>query len=446
MYGERDIVMKQRRQIHKPYGLQAKFALSLGASAILCVVVFCGIYFSMDFLFSDYFERSDFQERHNSRQIESLQKYINDNQISSKDISKIEKWERRQPIILLEVYDGNSCIYSSFDEVISDWRQQGIYDDIKMNSENTISMKLEDGKVQIMLYSDFTYQYYVFEMVFSIISALVLFLFLFLRSTQRLIRYICRLNEEVQILEGGNLGYQVSVEGNDEITELAISMNRMRESFQKQIEKEQQLYQTNRKLVTEMSHDLRTPLTSILLYLEILRTHRYTSDKQLQDYLEKIDAKAHHIKQLSDYLFEYSQSGIREKIIEPVGVEQAFQKSLSALQEELRIRGFHVTMNLSWGYYFVQVKPEYVQRIFENIISNIIKYADPSESIQINTIDEERYYGLSILNVCLRDIENLNSSGIGMESIKTMMKQMNGMCTVEQTDVAFETTLLFLKQ
>ncbi len=45
------------------------------------------------------------------------------------------------------------------------------------------------------------------------------------------IRYICRLNEEVQILEGGNLEYQVSVEGNDEITDLAKSMNRMKESF-----------------------------------------------------------------------------------------------------------------------------------------------------------------------------------------------------------------------
>ena len=119
----------------------------------------------------------------------------------------------------------------------------------------------------------------------------------------------------MQILEGGNLEYEVSVEGNDELTDLANSMNRMRLSFQQQMENEQQLYLANRKLITEMSHDLRTPLTGIMLYLEILRSHRYTTEEELQDYLEKIAAKAHHMKVISDHLFEYSLEHTAEKLV-----------------------------------------------------------------------------------------------------------------------------------
>lgn len=71
---------------------------------------------------------------------------------------------------------------------------------------------MADMEVLTVLYSDFTYQYYVIGTSVSAIFALVLFILLFLHSSRRLIHYICRLNEEVQILEGGNLEYQVSVQ------------------------------------------------------------------------------------------------------------------------------------------------------------------------------------------------------------------------------------------
>ena len=391
---------------------------------------------------TNYFERSAFLESHIQKQGESLQEYISENAISSKDLQQLKKWEYRQPLILLELYSDGKCLYSSFYDVPDqEYRSNKAVGD----EDHIISVQLTDIKVLAVLYSDFTYQYYVLGTALSAVLVLILFVLLFLRSNRKLIRYICRLNEEVQILEGGNLEYQVSVEGNDEITDLAKSMNRMKESFQQQMETAQSLHQANRQLVTQMSHDLRTPLTGMMLYLEILRSHRYTTEDELQDYLEKIDTKAHHMKQLSDHLFEYALSKTPEARTEPQQMRDVFANGMNHFIEDLSAHGFTVVSELTWASCYVDVNGEYLRRIFENITSNAVKYAEPAAEILISTIDFARYCGFSVMNTCAVSGRQTESNGIGIESIRTMMRQMNGSCTLEQTETAFEITLLFPK-
>ena len=80
----------------------------------------------------------------------------------------------------------------------------------------------------------------------------------------------------------------------------------MRLSFISLIQQEAEMVRKNQRIVTEMSHDLRTPVTSIMLYTEILKKGKYKSEVQFKEYLDKIDLKAHRMKQLTDHLFEYS--------------------------------------------------------------------------------------------------------------------------------------------
>lgn len=425
------------------YGLRARFVVSLLVSFLLCALLFFALYSSGSWFITHHFEHSSLSQNHIQRQGKSLQRFVDAKGLSSQNLSKLEEWERRHPVILLELYVDGKCLYSSFDEVFDKGLLSAPPDE---TPNQALTIHLTDTDATVILFSDFTYQYYMLGTVFSIVVSLAVFVLLFLRSNRRLIRYICRLNSEVQILEGGNLEYVLSVEGNDELTDLARSMNQMRVAFRKQIETEQKLHQASRELVTQMSHDLRTPLTGIMLYLEILRTHRYTSEAQLQEYLEKIDAKAHHMKQLSDHLFEYSLNVQPECLLEPQTVEQALSGSVQTFQEELKARGFSSSAELTWVPCFVQISKEYLQRIFENMLSNIQKYAEPSEPVIIVSFDAGDCFGVSVRNAPKRCCVPVESNGIGIESVQAMMEEMNGSCRVEQTETDFLITLLFRKR
>ena len=121
--------------------------------------------------------------------------------------------------------------------------------------------------------------------------------------------YILQLKDEIEILEGGSLDYPITVKGKDELAALAKGLDNMRKSFAGLIDQEGKMVQENQRIITEMSHDLRTPVTSIILYTEILKKGTYKDQEQQREYIEKIGQKAQRMKQLTDNLFEYSLIG-----------------------------------------------------------------------------------------------------------------------------------------
>lgn len=96
----------------------------------------------------------------------------------------------------------------------------------------------------------------------------------------------------------------------------------------------------------------------------------------------------------------------------------------------------------------MQINREYMHRILENIASNIVKYSKPVDEIRVDSIDADGYSGFSVLNVCTPEDEPetvIESNGIGVESIRTMMNRMHGICSVEQTESVYMITLMFPK-
>ena len=162
--------------------------------------------------------------------------------------------------------------------------------------------------------------------------------------------YILQLSKEIQILEGGSLEYAITVKGKDELSKLAEGIENMRKSFQRMIHKETEIVRENQKIVTEMSHDLRTPITSIMLYTEILKKGKYENEAQLLEYLKKIDQKARRMKQLSEHLFEYSLlSGEDEvKLEEPDNFETLLYDLFSETCSYLEQRGFQTIFQVRW--------------------------------------------------------------------------------------------------
>lgn len=246
-------------------------------------------------------------------------------------------------------------------------------------------------------------------------------------------------------MEGGDLDHPITIRGADELTTLARCLDSMRITLRTQQQEEAEASAKVKSLITEMSHDLRTPLTTLLLYTEILRSHKYDGKAQENDYLNKIDTKARQIKQLSDNLFEYALV-TRDTVVTldpPARFSAILEEPLTDLIDHLQQRGFLCRLELGSDDPLLTVRSQYVRRILDNITSNILKYADPQQEICICFVREADKAGLTFRNGTLPVPPSAESTKVGLTSMETMMDKMHGVFRVEQGSGWFRVTLLF---
>lgn len=246
-------------------------------------------------------------------------------------------------------------------------------------------------------------------------------------------------------MEGGDLDHPITIQGADELTTLARCLDSMRITLHTQQREEAEASAKVKSLITEMSHDLRTPLTTLLLYTEILRSHKYDGKTQENDYLNKIDTKARQIKQLSDNLFEYALV-TRDTVVTldpPANFSAILEEPLTDMIDHLQQRGFLCRLELGSDDPLLIVRSQYVRRILDNITSNILKYADPQQEICIRFVQEADKAGLIFWNRTLPVPPSAESTKVGLTSMETMMDKMHGVFRVEQGSGWFSVTLLF---
>lgn len=246
-------------------------------------------------------------------------------------------------------------------------------------------------------------------------------------------------------MEGGDLDHPITIQGDDELALLATSLDGLRLTLRQQQAEEAQAAAKVKSLITEMSHDLRTPLTTLLLYTEILRHHKYETEAQQDEYLAKIDGKARQIKQLSDNLFEYALV-TRDTVVQldaPARFSQIFEEPLAEMVEMLQQRGFACALELGSEDVLLTVRAQYIRRILDNIGSNLIKYADPARPIEVRFLRQEGKAGLVFRNHVLPAPPAVESTKVGLTSIETMMDKMHADCKIEQENEQFIMALLF---
>lgn len=386
-----------------------------------------------------YFDQPEVQQQASQRQVDELQTYIDENKLSSTDIKKLTDWTRSHRYNLLELYRDQKLIYSSYaprryyknddpeaPELTDSHKHGPFYD-----WSPVYTLNFSDGEITALLY------YNGFDACYStgrdllFVLCLASFPLFFLWGSRGIVKYIVQLSEEIQAMEGGDLDHPITVQGSDELTTLASSLDSMRLTLRQQHEDEAAAAAKVKNLITEMSHDLRTPLTTLLLYTEILRHRKYETTAQAEDYLAKIDTKARQLKQLSDNLFEYALV-TRDTVAvldPPTRFSQIFEEPLTEMVGEEDDT--------------LTVKEQYVRRILDNITSNLLKYADPAQDISVRFVKENGKAGLAFENAVLPGQHRTDSTKVGLTSIETMMEKMHAVCRIEQSGERFCITLLF---
>ena len=424
-----------------------------------------------------YFDQPEVQTKASQYQVNELQNYITENSLSSTDIKKLTDWTRSHRYNLLELYRDQKLIYSSYAPrhyyknndpeapELTDSHQHGPFYDWSP----VYTLNFSDGEITALLYYNGFDACYSTSCDLLLIICLASFPLFFLWGSRGIVKYIVQLSEEIQAMEGGDLDHPITVQGSDELTTLASSLDSMvlgepqilgqlkgayrkatmagttKTIINRLLHQSFSVAAKVKNLITEMSHDLRTPLTTLLLYTEILRHRKYETTAQAEDYLTKIDTKARQLKQLSDNLFEYALV-TRDTVAvldPPARFSQIFEEPLTEMVGELQERGFACALELGEEDDTLAVKEQYVRRILDNITSNLLKYADPAQDISVRFVKENGKAGLAFENAVLPGQHRTDSTKVGLTSIETMMEKMHAACRIEQSGERFCITLLF---
>ena len=435
----------------KMHSLYFKLAGLLLAAVAVSGLFFVVINYAGEQMITKIFSDSSHIEKLSEAYIQDLQDYIDETKAASNDSEKLTEWVRKQKIVSIQVYKDEILTYDSNypDAAVEDAEAEGAY----YEWEYYYTAEFADGTADVFLYGFFSYPLYSYAMTAEILLAVILLVAIVILGIRRPVKYIGRLKDECEILGNGNLDYQVTVQGRDELALLAQGLDNMRMALRESNEKEAELTAANRRMITEMSHDLRTPLTSLLIYTEILGKKAAKDPRQAMEYVRKIEKKARQIKRLSDNIFEYAliTKETKAELGEPQTLRELFYDPLSEMTAYLGERGYTVELRPDTGSGSerrqIRVNEEYINRIMDNIVSNIEKYADKSMPVRIETIYTEEYGGLAFRNGISCSMEDRRktegSTNIGLHNVEKMMKKMNGYFRVKQTENIFEITLIF---
>lgn len=425
------------------HSISAQFFSLLVALGLICGGLFLILHNVTERALEDHFLNPDIREKAVEARVSDLQDYVEENQVAATDWDALAQWMSGQPLVLMEVYRSNLLLFSSYAP-----SEERLWEsDIEVTYYDWISyynVRFSDGDAQVLLYSDDSFRFASYALILEVVVCSALFLAGFLVVFQRSVRYIRQINLEVREMEGGDLERPITLRGNNDLTQLAESINAMRLSLREHQAREAKTYATNQALITEMSHDLRTPLTTLLIYTEILRYSKYQGEEQLQTYLARIDDKAQQIKQLAENILAYSLSSQQPPRKEqPRPAQESIGPLLYEMVSYLEHQGFTFQLELAFASRKLCIHPPYLRRILDNVSSNLLKYADPSQPVRVRAWEEQGAFLLRFENAAAIPPGYHGGSQVGLASIQTMMEDMGGTCQAGREGDRFTLSLRF---
>ncbi len=234
----------------------------------------------------------------------------------------------------------------------------------------------------------------------SVIYGLGAFIITFYFLTRRKMRYIEELAKGLLEISKGNLKYRVVEKSEDELGSLANNINEMAAKLEDKIERERKAEKAKNELITNVSHDLRTPLTSIMGYLRLLKDKRYETIEQQENYVDIAYGKAEKLKGLIEDLFEYTK--INDENIQLDRQRLAINELLEQLIEELVPVGeenqLRFVVEFPADRIWLNLDSDKIVRVFENLLMNAITYSRKPGEIKVKLLVDEKYVTVAVSN------------------------------------------------
>ncbi|MDO5833042.1 MAG: HAMP domain-containing sensor histidine kinase [Lachnospiraceae bacterium] len=233
-----------------------------------------------------------------------------------------------------------------------------------------------------------------------VLLGILIFSLIFLLLQRKMARDIETIAHAVKQISEGDLSTRLELEGEGELTDIAENLNRMEEDIQELIDKERTSEQSKTDLITNVAHDLRTPLTSILGYLELLRKNQKLSPEMQQKYLDIAYNKSVRLQKLIEELFGFTKLsyGKINMNVTKVDIVELLAQLLEESYPNFQKNGLSYDFVSNRKSQIIEADGDLLARLFDNLIGNAIKYGKEGKRVRVSLRADREIVTIKIVN------------------------------------------------
>ena len=415
---------KRLRFVHS---LNFKIVALLVCSLLFGIALFFACRAGGEYYIRNYYMSATSSAVRRAEIYNAFRSYVLENQLSSRDTQAINRWNKAHTYSSVSVqYD--SGVFSPYNNSAAS------------NSQNTppvgmgkYYLRFTDGVYPISITDTSDEKQLLVCTASSVVAGALSVIFVVFFYVNHLTKRVTFLARSAQKLGAGDLESVIPARGKDEIAVLASEMDSMRRAVTQLISSECEARQANSSLITSMSHDLRTPMTSMIGYLELLKGGEFDSEQQREKFTDSAYKKAMELKELTDEMFRYFLVFGGQEVeltLEEYNATILLEQMLVEPVVELRDAGYNVHIARLASPCSIRVDILNLKRIFDNLFSNIRKYADPQRPIIIRIENpSSSVLSISFSNDIKKDISKTERNRIGLKTCSKIAEQMGGRFT-----------------
>ncbi|MFT8352275.1 histidine kinase dimerization/phospho-acceptor domain-containing protein [Clostridium saccharoperbutylacetonicum] len=288
---------------------------------------------------------------------------------------------------------------------------------------------------------------------------IVLFIFIEKYFTKLRNKFIMLLDATNRIADG-NLDIKIEEDAGI-FNPFKENLQKIQGGFKKAVDEEVKSQKMKTDLISNVSHDLKTPLTSIITYVDLLKNKDITEDER-KSYINTLDRKSQRLKFLIEDLFEVSKatSGNITLNLVKVDIVELMKQTQIELEDKINNSGLKIKNNFSSSKIILELDSQKTFRIFENLLNNVVKYAMKNSRVYVDINEFEDSVEITIKNMSAEEISfnsfdiverfqrgdksrNTEGSGLGLAIVKSFVEAQGGNFNIEVDGDLFKAIIIF---
>lgn len=276
-----------------------------------------------------------------------------------------------------------------------------------------------------------------------------------------------RILEGIKLIREGNLAHQVKEDGlYGEDLVLARAVNSIGDSVRTAVETSMKDERLKADLITNVSHDIKTPLTSIINYVDLIKRENI-QDPKIKEYVEVLDAKSQRLKQLTDDLVEASKISSGNIVLqwEKINLVELLNQTIGEFSEKFEEKSLYLVFKAPKSSIYIEADSRRIWRVIENLFNNIFKYALSGTRVYIDmellrSDEEGKKVIVSLKNISAQPLKmdpqelterfirgdesrTTEGSGLGLSIAKNLTEAQNGKFEIVMDGDLFKVNLTF---